>query len=128
MIFLVKKIQFLLPVLLLFSVNIAAEKGANLVFETTEHHFGEIYLGSGSVQHCFTFQNKGEKPVWIKTVRSSCGCVYGIWTNKPVAPADTGSVCIVYKNNISGAFRKKLKVISNAGKATLIIEGNTIRK
>ena len=111
-----------------FSFEASAEKKTQITFEKTEHNFGEIYLGSGSVEHCFIFQNKGEEPLLVKSVRSSCGCAYGSWTKKPVAPGDTGSVCITYKNNMSGAFRKTLKVISNAEKTSLTVKGNTVRK
>ncbi len=111
-----------------FSSGAFAEKKTKIAFEKTEYDFGEVYLGSGAVKHCFVFQNGGKEPLLIKDVRSSCGCVYGSWTKKPVAPGDTGSVCIIYKNNMSGTFRKTLKVISNAEKTPLTIKGNTIRK
>ena len=112
----------------LFPFEASAEKKTQIAFEKTEHDFGEIYLGSGSIKHCFVFQNEGEEPLLVKDVRSSCGCVYGSWTKKPVAPGDTGSVCIIYKNNVSGAFRKTLKVISNAEKTSLTVKGITVRK
>jgi len=111
-----------------FSFEISAEKKTQIAFEETEHDFGEIYLGSGAVKRCFVFRNEGENPLLVKDVRSSCGCVYGSWTRNPVSPGDTGSVCITYKNNISGSFRKTLKVISNAEKTSLTIKGNTVRK
>jgi len=111
-----------------FSFEASAEKKTQIAFEKTEHDFEEIYLGSGSVKHCFIFQNEGEEPLLVKDVRSSCGCVYGSWTKKPVAPGDTGSVCITYKNNMSGTFRKTLKVISNAGNTSLTVKGITVRK
>jgi len=115
-----------IPSFLFFEAS--AEKKIQIAFEKTEYDFGEIYLGSGSVKHCFVFQNEGEEPLLVKDVRSSCGCVYGSWTKKPVAPGDTGSVCIIYKNNVSGAFRKTLKVISNAEKTSLTVKGITVRK
>ncbi len=105
----------------------AGEK-ARITFLKAEYDFGEIYLGSGAVEHCFVFQNEGEEPLLIKDVRSSCGCVYGSWIKRPVAPGDSGSVCVIYKNNKSGTFRKTVKVISNAGKTSLVVKGNTVRK
>ncbi|MDR1730161.1 MAG: DUF1573 domain-containing protein [Prevotellaceae bacterium] len=105
----------------------AGEK-PRIIFQKTEHDFGEVHLGSGAVEYCFVFQNEGKEPLLIKDVRSSCGCVYGSWIKKPVAPGDSGSVCVVYKNNRSGVFRKTVKVISTAGKTTLHVKGSTVRK
>jgi len=101
---------------------------ARITFQETEHDFGEVYLGSGAVKYCFAFTNEGEEPLLIKDVRSSCGCVYGSWIKKPVAPGDSSSVCVIYKNNQSGAFRKTVKVISNARKISLVVRGSTVRK
>ena len=108
--------------------EIFAEKKAQISFEKTTHDFDKVYLGSGSVKYCFVFQNNGDEPLIIKDVRTSCGCVYGSWTKKPVAPSDTGSVCVIYKNNVSGAFNKTVRVISNAEKTSLMVKGKTVRK
>ncbi len=111
-----------------FFFEASAQKKNQPAFYKTEHDFGEIYLGEGAVEYCFLFYNEGEEPLLIKDVRSSCGCVYGSWMKKPVAPGDSGLVCVTYKNNMSGAFRKTVKVISNAGKTSLAVKGNTVRK
>ncbi len=110
------------------SFEAPAQEKEQIIFEKTEHDFGNVYLGEGAVEHCFVFRNEGEEPLLIKDVRSSCGCVYGSWIKKPVAPGDSGLVCVTYKNNMSGVFRKTVKVISNAGKTPLVVKGTTIRK
>jgi hypothetical protein len=105
------------------------EEKPNLVFEKTEHDFGKIRLGEGSVRYCFIFRNEGNAPLIINNVKSTCGCSFAYWSKEPIAPNETDSICVSYKNNISGFFKKTLKVYSNSDpkKINLIIKGETIK-
>jgi hypothetical protein len=130
-IFILSKIFFaLLFVGILISFNQQKKKEKpQLVFEKTEHDFGKIYLGEGTVQYCFVFRNEGDAPLIINNVSSSCGCSFAYWPRNPIAPQDTGSICVNYKNNRSGFFSKMLKVYSNTDpkRINLTIKGETIR-
>ncbi len=75
----------------------------------TEYEFGDIALGN-PVQHTFTFQNKGEAPLTIDIVRTSCGCTGSTWTQTPVLPDSTGTVVLEYDAAVSGEFRKYARV------------------
>lgn len=121
-----------LTFVMLFSfVSIAMYAKETMNWEAKEYDFGKVELGSGPINHRFVFKNEGKEPLLIKDVVASCGCVSAGWTKTPVAVGDTGSVCVRYKNNVSGVFHKTVKVISTAKgskKVPLMIKGETVKK
>lgn len=123
--------RFVFILSLMASFSLLAYAGANISFEETEYDLRQVELGSGVVSHSYVFRNVGDKPLVIKDVRSSCGCTYASWTASPVAPGDTGSVCVFYKNNVSGSFHKTVKVISNSSRSThklpLVLKGESVK-
>ncbi|MBP5456950.1 MAG: DUF1573 domain-containing protein [Paludibacteraceae bacterium] len=122
------RLLFSMFFLLLTNALYAAE---TMKWEEKEYDFGKVELGSGPVYHRFVFKNEGKEPLLIRDVVASCGCVSAGWTKTPVAVGDTGSVCVRYKNNVSGVFHKTVKVVSTAKgskKVPLIIKGETVKK
>lgn len=121
-----------LTFIMLFSfVATALYAGGSMEWSEKEYDFGKVELGSGPVEHRFVFKNEGKEPILIRDVQASCGCVSAGWTKTPVAVGDTGSVCVRYKNNVSGVFHKTVKVVSTAKgskKVPLKIKGETVKK
>ena len=119
----------LISVLLMVSSLVFA--GGEIKFDTLEYNFDKICMGA-PIHNDFKFKNVGDGPLLVKDVRSSCGCVYAAWTASPVAPGDTGSVRVLYKNNVSGVFHKTVKVISNSSRSNrklpLVIKGESLNK
>lgn len=99
----------------------------SIVFEKLVHNYGTITKGAdGNVQ--FKFTNKGDKPLILSNVRSSCGCTVPSWTKEPVEPGKTGAIKVKYDTRRVGAFSKSITVSSNAinSRVVLRIKGKVI--
>lgn len=94
--------------------------GAAIEFETTEHDYGSIpYKGDGSYE--FVFKSKGEEPLVLKNVKSSCGCTVPEWPKDPVLKGDKAKIRVVYNTRITGSFSKSISVVSNASEAPIVL-------
>lgn len=98
-----------------------------IFFETTTHDFGEIIEGS-KAEFEFQFTNKGNAPLVLSNVSSSCGCTVPDWTKKPVNPRKKSEIMVKYNTNSLGTFNKTVTVYSNAKNSPvkLIIKGNVV--
>jgi len=83
-------------------------------FLQQEHNFGKIKENGGLATYIFEFHNKGEEPIVISHVSSSCGCTTPEWSKEPVPPGETGFIKASYdpKNRV-GSFNKTITVNSN---------------
>ncbi len=63
----------------------------------------------------FKFKNIGTQEVFIKNVRSSCGCLIPTWPKKPILPGETGIIEGKYLTKGRRAyFYKSMTIESNA--------------
>jgi hypothetical protein len=82
-------------------------------FVTNEHDFGFIKEGE-KVQCSFLYTNKGNSPLIISTIKTSCGCTATEYTKSPVLPNDTGVVKVTFNSEgFPGSFQKTVEVVSN---------------
>jgi hypothetical protein len=97
----------------------------SIVFEKLVHDYGTITKGADGETE-FKFTNKGDKPLILSNVRSSCGCTVPSWTKEPVEPGKTGTIKVKYDTRRVGAFSKSITVSSNAvnSRVVLRIKGN----
>jgi hypothetical protein len=102
-------------------------KVAILEFDTEVIDYGKVEQHSDG-NRVFTFTNKGDAPLIIADVKTSCGCTVPSYTKTPILPGETGSLNIKYDTRKLGAFSKRITVISNAdgGQKFLKIKGNII--
>lgn len=101
-------------------------------FDTKVHDFGSIKEVDGTVSYNFEFVNRGNAPILIKNVESSCGCTSPEWTRQPVLPGKTGYVKATFNpKDRPGFFDKTITVYSNARTAVVelkirgTVEGKT---
>lgn len=84
-------------------------------FETRVHDFGAIQEVNGAVVYDFEFVNRGDAPILIKNVESSCGCTSPAWTKQPVLPGKKGFIKATFNpKDRPGYFDKTITVYSNA--------------
>lgn len=98
-------------------------------FEKTVHDYGTITKdGNGNSE--FIFTNKGQTPILLTKVRSSCGCTVPLWPKEPILPSKTGIIKVKYDTKRIGTFSKSITVISNARNSPVVlkIKGNVISK
>ena len=107
-------------------------EGAHLHMEVASHDFGDVPRKGGDLVHEFKFVNDGTAPLVIVRVITSCSCLSASFSKRPVAPADSGVIRIVYEPHKSepGAFNKVIQVYSNSvdGRDVITVQGNSIDK
>jgi hypothetical protein len=94
---------------------------AVIFFSEYEHDFGKVAEGE-KIAWTFTFENKGNGPLIISSVTTSCGCTVAKYETKPVAKDNTGMVEIVFDSSgKSGRQTKTINVNSNASKPVVLL-------
>ena len=105
----------------------SASAQARLVFEPDTWDFGTIRESDGRVSHTFTGVNRGDKPLVILDVVTSCGCTVPEFSRQPITPGGKTQVTVTYDPmNRPGTFTKELWVYSNERKkvASITVQGN----
>ena len=117
-----RTISFIL--LLLCSVTGFAQ--GKLVFEPATWDFGTIREVDGRVSHTFTGENRGDSPLVILDVVTSCGCTVPRFSRRPILPGEKTEITVTFDPaNRPGVFSKDLTVYSSQRQkiATLTIGG-----
>lgn len=117
--------HILLTIFLLCTVQMRAQ----LVFDPDVHDFGPIRETDGLVRCTFTGVNRGEKPLVLLDVVTSCGCTVPEFSRKPITPGASTQITVTFDPaNRPGVFDKELTVYSSERKkiATLAIRGSVI--
>ena len=65
-------------------------------------------------QFSLGFTNKGDKPLAIKEVKASCGCLDVAFPRTPIAPGARGEIMLTFDAKLLGSFYKEVEVMSNA--------------
>lgn len=100
-------------ILLQTGVFCPAMASPQIVSESPAFHFGTIAEGD-KVEHVFTFTNRGDAPLLIDRVRSTCGCTGTLLSKKEVLPGQSGEVKITFNSSgMHGAVVKWIYIYSN---------------
>lgn len=111
------EMKVLLSIVLGFSTMFSWAQ-ATIHFSRQIHDFGIIKEVDGLVACDFEFVNKGQLPILLKEVESSCGCASVEWSKQPVLPGQKGLIKVVFDPlNRPGTFYKTIRVHSNADPA-----------
>ncbi len=92
-----------------------------VVFDKLVHDFGAIVKSDGPQTYSFEFTNKGNSPVTIQKVVSSCGCTTSGWTKEPVAPGEKGYVKATYHPSGITTFNKSITVNMAGGTPETVV-------
>jgi hypothetical protein len=98
---------------------VVAGQRPKIAFDTKSHDFGKIAGEQGIVSHVFAFANRGNVPLLVFDVESSCGCTVPAWSDRPVLPGESGHVTVrLNPASLSGRFNKRITVYSSGGTVT----------
>lgn len=99
---------------------------AAIVFDEAEFDFGEVKEGA-IVEHEFSFENTGHKPLLIYDARSSCGCTVPEWPKDPIPPGGTGVIKARFDTSEKTGKQKKVILITTNAfpkEAKVMLKGN----
>lgn len=120
----------LLACLVFAAANAEKPAGAHLKMENPTYDFGDVPRKGGDLVREFKFVNDGTAPLVLVRVITSCSCLKASFSKRPVAPADSGVVRIIYEPHKSepGAFNKVIQIYSNSvdGRDVITVQGNSI--
>ncbi len=107
-----------------------------LELKPQETKFGrEIYLKSKSIDYGVVkyggnpvrkipFKNIGDKPLVIKDVRASCGCLIVSYNpTTPLQPNETGMITVRYDTKRARSINKSITLVTNAGRLMIRVKG-----
>lgn len=72
-------------------------------------------------QHDFMVINKGDQPLIISNVKTSCGCDVPSWDKEPVMPGDTTWVNYKYDSKRIGPINKSMTIQSNDAETPIFV-------
>lgn len=74
------------------------------------------------------FTNKGDKPLHIKEVKASCGCLNVSYPQAPIAAGSRGEIVLTFDAKLLGTFYKEVEVLTNAADqpAYIAIQGTVV--
>lgn len=103
----------LLILSLLIGICLTATAQPKASFDKTTHDFGTV-LWKNPVTATFKVTNRGDKPLVISNVTTSCGCTVAEWTKEPIAPGKSGLVSSTFDAKAIGRFQKSVGIYCNA--------------
>ena len=95
---------------------------SSISWDCMVYDFGDVSVDDGPLTCTFTLTNKGEQPVAIYEVVSSCGCTGVNFSRESVQPGGSTTISATYKNEDGpGAFDKTLTVYISGVKRPVIL-------
>ncbi len=92
---------------------VEAERSSLMKFDTKRIVTGEIEETDVPV-YVFRFLNKGERPLAIRKISTSCGCAVAECDRKIVAPGDSGKISVTYyPKGHPGKFERRIFVYTD---------------
>jgi Protein of unknown function (DUF1573) len=101
-----------------------SDKMPKIVFEddVKNFDFGEIVEGD-TIEHKFKFRNRGEFPLIISNISTSCGCTTPQWPREPIKTDEEGVILVKFNSkNKQGHQRKVVSIYANTNPAYQDIE------
>ncbi|RED97508.1 DUF1573 domain-containing protein [Marinoscillum furvescens] len=102
-----------------------SKNGPKITFSESVHDFGDIKQGD-RVSHTFTYENTGNEPLIISSVKTTCGCTATNWSREPLAPGESSEITVNFNSRGKvGKQNKTVRVMSNAVNSTASVRITT---
>lgn len=72
-------------------------------------------------QFSLGFTNKGDKPLFIKEVKASCGCLDVVFPKTAIAAGARGEISLTFDAKVLGSFYKEVEVWTNASQEPVFV-------
>lgn len=94
-------------------LSLCTKAQPQMLVDKNVYEFGAVAWRK-PVSATFTLTNKGNKPLVISHVSTSCGCTAVKWEQAPIAPGKSGNVTATFDAATLGHFDKMVGVYCNA--------------
>ena len=92
-------------------------KGPEILFDTLVNDLGKIYEGE-QVLCYFKYQNTGDEPLVIHSIKAGCGCTVPKWNEEPLQANEKEDIKVLFNSSGKRGNQKiRITVTSNAGTA-----------
>ena len=106
-----KRLFFLLTVILMASGIVRAADDKGIEFAETTYDFGTVKADHGKVVHEYVSTNKTDVPLTVVSASASCGCTKPKYTHEPVRPGENGKIVVTFRpKGQKGYVSKNIKV------------------
>lgn len=120
---------FLLSIALLNAQQLNLRTSNVWTLNKYHHDFGLINQSNGEVVVDFQVSNPSNPYLLIKSVTPECSCTEPTFTESRISKGQSGIISVGYRADLySGAFTKKIEVITNLDTFDLEISGKVIPK
>lgn len=116
-------LQFTLSLFICLFISSFAFAQGNSDAKLGIFEFEKVLIDYGTINknddgnRVFTFVNKGNAPIIISGIKSSCGCTVPSFSKQPIVPGEKGEIKVKYATSRVGPFSKTITVLSNANEA-----------
>jgi len=105
-----------------------AFSAAQIHVSVSEVNLGVLYSGQKS-KHIFVVENRGDKPLVINKVRTSCGCTSAFTRDKVIEPGASTELAVQFNSkNFRGNVLKRIMLFTNdpSGKTELRLRATVL--
>lgn len=123
-----RRLLFLsLGFMLMLPALVSAQQDGDLSFDSTVCDFGTVVRENTIHTHVFSFENRGEDPVVVLGVQTSCSCLKTEYSRRPLKRGERGEVTVHLEalKIDEGVFHRVVKVQTNKGLYLLTVKGQS---
>lgn len=113
-----KEIIFVVSILIILIAGCSSNiKSPKIELSTTSFDLGDINPDDGIRTETFFVMNKGDSPLKIKSISTSCGCTEAEVESKEIMPGQQTKLTVTYDPNVHpglvGKIMRKIYIESN---------------
>lgn len=101
-----------------------------LSFDKREYNFGDVKREKRDHSCTFVLENKGDKPLVLLSVNTSCSCLKAHYVRRPFKPGQSTTITMTLEaaKMDLGLFHRVVEVQTNQGVAYITVRGNSVDK
>ena len=107
-----------------------AKAVAGISFDKKEYDFGDVLRENRDYTCTFILENKGEKPLVLLSVNTSCSCLKANYSRRPLKTGQSSIITMTLEAGKMdvGVFHRVVEVHTNYGVGYITVRGNSIPK
>lgn len=94
---------------------------ASVKIAQEEIAMGNVVYGT-KYKATYKIENMGFIPLFIQSVKPSCGCIKVEWSKKPLSPGQTTEINVTFKPKSLGKFSHSIKILCNSEESVHILK------